>query len=51
MLDIKEVLPLWFYKFLDKKSEVIGGNILKQNKQLAEELQKPIIERNSQEHF
>ena len=42
-MDIKKVLPLWFYKFFDKKSKGIGANILKQKKQLAEELQKPII--------
>ena len=42
MVDIKEVLFLWFIKILIKKT--IGvNNKIKQNQELAEELHKPII--------
>ena len=46
MMDIKEVLLLWFINSLNKKSG--GGaikNKIKQNKQLAEELHKRIIKK------
>ena len=44
MMDIKEVLLLWFISFLIKKPKGSGiKNEIKQNQQLAEELYKPII--------
>ena len=53
MIGIKEGLLLWFINFFDKKSASlpdksvagsgIANNEIKQNFQLAEELQKPII--------
>ena len=43
-MDIKEVLPLWFIKFLIKSLKVVVLiKKIKQNEQLAEELNKPII--------
>ena len=44
MMDIKEVLLLWFINFFDKKSSSSGIAAL-QNEQLAEELYKPIIKK------
>ena len=43
MTDIKEDWILWFYKFFDKKTAGSGIKSMQQNKQLAEELHKPII--------
>ena len=44
MIDIKEVLLLWFIIFFDKKSADGSVNIpLEFNEQLAKELHKPII--------
>ena len=43
MMDIKEVLLLWFISFLIKKSEGSGIINNKENIQLADELHKPII--------
>ena len=50
MIDIKEVLLLWFINFFDKKNPGSGlKSAIKQNQQLAEELHKPII-RKSKKH-
>ena len=45
MMDIKELLLLWFIKFFDKKNPSGSGanNKIKQNQQLVEELHKSII--------
>ena len=44
MRHIKEVLLLWFIRFLIKKSKGTGiKNEITQNQQLAEESHKPII--------
>ena len=44
MMDIKEVLSLWFINVLIEKTSDSGvNNEIKQNEQLAEELYKPII--------
>ena len=44
MMDIKEVLLLWFINVFIKKTSGIGvDNEIKQNQQLAEESHKPII--------
>ena len=54
MMDIKEVLFLWFINFFDKNSASLsdksakGGGVnneFKQNEQLAKELHKPIIKK------
>ena len=52
MIDIKEVLLLWFIIFFDKKSASLAdkstkgsGVAMLQNEQLAEELHKPIIKK------
>ena len=42
MMDIKEVLLLWFINFFDKKSSSSGIAAL-QNEQLAEELYKRVF--------
>ena len=43
MMDIKEVLLLWFKNYFIKKTSKGNGFAIKQNKQLAKELHKPII--------
>ena len=45
MMDIKEVLFLWFIKILIKKLGLLIGvnNKIKQNQELDEEVHKPII--------
>ena len=46
MIDIKEVWLLWFTIFFDKKSKGCSvNNEIKQNEQIAEELNKPIIKK------
>ena len=46
-MDIKEVLPLWFINFFDKKTKGSGvtfaNKSIHPNEQLAEKLHKPII--------
>ena len=47
MMDMKEVLLLWFINFLIKKSKSGSvNNEIKENEQLAKELHKPIIRKN-----